>query len=171
MHPLHSGGRRERGEGVTVRKPPSISVTELHAMQGDTKQHKFHAQKVAVDGITFDSKAEAARYIELCILQNAGKIDGLSCQVAYPFVFNGKVQFRYYADFVYFKRERMVRLQVVEDVKGVETPIFRLKKKLIEAQYGIKISVEKLDSRRVKNAMRMAGLRVGVAEGRAEPSS
>jgi hypothetical protein len=45
--------------------------------------------------------------------------------------------FTYIADFTYFEKDGQ---QVIEDVKGVRTPVYRLKKKIIEAEYGIAIT-------------------------------
>jgi hypothetical protein len=42
---------------------------------------------------------------------------------------------KYLADFVYFQDGK----QVVEDVKGVRTPVYRLKKRLVAEKYGIEI--------------------------------
>lgn len=45
---------------------------------------KYHAQKTVVNGIAFDSKKEASRYIQLSMMQKAGMIDDLRLQV--PFI-------------------------------------------------------------------------------------
>ena len=44
---------------------------------------KYHAEKITVNGITFDSKKEARRFLELTALEQAGKIHGLRRQVKY----------------------------------------------------------------------------------------
>lgn len=74
-----------------------------------------------VDGIVFASKAEAARWCELRFLQERGVITGLERQPVYKFPMN----FSYIADFSYWRAGELV----VEDVKGVETPVFKLKRK------------------------------------------
>jgi hypothetical protein len=48
--------------------------------------------------------------------------------------------FTYVADFSYVDNVPPHPMTVVEDVKGFRTPLYRLKKKLIEAQYGIAIT-------------------------------
>jgi len=94
-------------------------------------KNKYRAVKTEVDGIVFDSKREAARYMELMLLQRAGEISHLELQPVYECVVNGKKICTYRADFRYFTKLG----NIVEDVKGVKTPIYRLKKKLVEALY------------------------------------
>lgn len=113
------------------------------------KQNKFGAQKTVVDGISFDSRAEARRYSQLLILQRVGDIAGLTRQVAYvlaPSVkFEGatraKPALRYIADFVY--SETASGKIICEDVKGVITPVFALKRHLMLSQLGINIRITK----------------------------
>lgn len=100
---------------------------------------KYHNKKTTVDGIAFDSAAEARRYAELKLLERAGKIKDLKLQPMFEllpaFQKNGK-RYRkttYIADFSYFDNESMKN--VVEDVKGVKTQIYSLKKKLFEYRY------------------------------------
>lgn len=105
--------------------------------------HKYHAKPTVTDGIRFASKAEAARYLELVLLQRAGAIRDLELQPAFPITVYGRdgsphTPIVYVADFRY--RSGQEGILVVEDVKGVRTPVYRLKKKLVEAQYGITIT-------------------------------
>lgn len=98
-------------------------------------RNKYRAIKTVVDGIKFDSKAEARRYSVLKILEKAGEISSLELQPKYDLVINGtKVGF-YKADFRYVRDGELI----VEDVKGMKTPIYNLKKKMIKAIYGIDI--------------------------------
>lgn len=97
---------------------------------------KFGAVKTEIDGITFASKAEAKRYGELKLLQRAGLIRDLEVQPKFPLIINGVTVATYIADFAYFEGDA----RVVEDVKGVRTPVYILKRKLVEALYpGMKI--------------------------------
>ena len=102
-------------------------------MPKPTQPHsKYGASKTVVDGITFDSKKEASRYRELLHLQSAGLITDLRLQPTYTlqpaFRRHGKAirAITYRADFEY----REDGLLVAEDVKGYQTPEFRLKAKL-----------------------------------------
>ena len=61
-------------------------LDQLKAAYGKQKARgssKYHAEKVTVNGITFDSKKEARRFLELTALEQAGKIHGLRRQVKY----------------------------------------------------------------------------------------
>lgn len=105
------------------------------------RPHKYGAKPTEVDGLRFDSKREAARYSALQLLVRAGEIVDLEVQPTYPIIIADPqgmpvIVAAYRADFRY-RRGRDV---VVEDVKGVRTPLYRLKKKLVEALYGIKIT-------------------------------
>lgn len=106
---------------------------------------KFRAVKVIdpVDG-KFDSKAEYARWVELKLLEKAGRISQLMRQRAFPLEVvdhQGKPQVigKYVSDFTYF-RESDGELEV-EDVKGVITPMFRWKSKHFLIQYGFPITI------------------------------
>lgn len=98
-------------------------------------RNKYGAIKTTVDGIKFDSKKEAARYRALVLLQKAGHISDLSLQPKFDLIVNGtKIGF-YKADFKYMLNGD----QVIEDVKGMKTPVYNLKKKMIKAIYGFDI--------------------------------
>lgn len=99
------------------------------------KRTKYGNKKTTVYGIEFDSRKEATRYCELRLLQEAGKISDLKLQVPFPVVINGKPCFKYVADFTYTENGR----PIVEDVKGMKTQVYRLKKKVVEALYGFSI--------------------------------
>lgn len=96
-------------------------------------RNKFNAKKTTVDGIEFDSAKESKRYAKLRDMADAGKIQGLRLQVPFELVPSFEcdgVKYRgmkYVADFVYYRDGK----QVVEDVKGVKTPEYKLKKKLM----------------------------------------
>lgn len=103
---------------------------------------KYHNQRVARNGRIFDSKHEAGRYTELKLLERAGKITGLKTQVSYLLIpaqyENGKCierSCKYVADFVYWQDGNLV----VEDAKGLKTDVYRIKRKLMLKEYGIKI--------------------------------
>jgi hypothetical protein len=102
------------------------------------RRHKYNAVKTTVDGHTFDSKAEAARYSELRLLERAGVISDLELQPSFllqePFRDEQKRAHRainYVADFAYNENGR----RIVEDVKGKETREFSIKWKLAIRHY------------------------------------
>ena len=96
---------------------------------------KYGAIKTEVDGFIFASKHEAHRYSELKLAERNGDISDLELQPKFPLIVNGKKVATYIADFRYTERGEVV----VEDAKGFRTAIYRLKKKMVEAQYGVKI--------------------------------
>jgi hypothetical protein len=100
---------------------------------------KYGAIPTEVDGIRFASKAEARRYAELKLMESAGVIDRLTLQPRYKLVVDGELIGTYVADFRYLDLEH--ERFVVEDVKGVETPVFKLKRKLVKALHGIDIRI------------------------------
>lgn len=100
---------------------------------------KYGAIRTEVDGITFASKKEARRYGELRLLERAGEIGALTLQPRYPLKVNGKLICTYVADFEYYPADPE-KAKVVEDAKGVRTPVFALKAKLFEALHGFPIS-------------------------------
>ena len=123
-----------------------------------TRMHKskYGSQKTFFNGIWFDSAREADRYAELLLLQRAGKISDLRCQVKYVLIpvqceyyerygKNGKrlkdgkrcieKECAYIADFVYKEDGK----DVVEDVKGVRTKEYLIKRKLMLWVHGIRI--------------------------------
>lgn len=96
---------------------------------------KFGNRKTAIDGITFHSAREAGRYVTLKMMERIGEIELLELQPKFAIIINGMKCFTYVADFGYVEKGS----PVVEDCKGFRTPIYRLKKKCVEAQYRIKI--------------------------------
>ena len=109
--------------------------------------NKYHAKKVSIQGEVFDSKKEARRFLELQMLEKAGKISGLQRQKKFVLIpaqyepesigprggrIKGKLLERevaYYADFVYFDEEE--KDFVIEDTKGVRTMDYIIKRKLM----------------------------------------
>lgn len=85
----------------------------------------------------YDSKAEARRAGELKLMERAGKISDLQEQVAYEIIPKqaGERAAHYVADFSYFDHDVLI----VEDVKGVKTPAYILKRKLMLYTFGIKV--------------------------------
>ena len=89
-----------------------------------------------VDGILFASKRESKRYCELRMLLRAGIITDLELQKKYEFRVNGVKICTYIADFVYLDQSGR---EVVEDVKGCKTAMYRLKAKLMIACHGLRV--------------------------------
>lgn len=104
---------------------------------------KYHARKTTVDGITFDSRREAYRYLVLKGMEEEGVIEDLRRQVRYELIPAFDVDGKHYrpvfyvADFVYLDKE--TGKEVVEDVKGMRTDVYRIKSKLFARRYGMSI--------------------------------
>lgn len=98
---------------------------------------KYRAVKTEVDGHLFDSKREAERYRQLMLMLQNGDISHLVLQPKFPIIVEGMNVCSYIADFAY--DDRSAGRRIVEDVKGFKTTVYRLKKKLVKACYGIDI--------------------------------
>lgn len=100
---------------------------------------KYGNIKTEVRGVLFDSKAEARRYEQLLLRLRVGDIHSLELHPRFDLAINGIKLGFYKADFAYFDARSSQR--IVEDVKGVRTPIFNLKAKLVRALHGVSIAV------------------------------
>lgn len=103
-------------------------------------------------GHVHDSKMEAARCNDLHSLQATGNISGLTQQPEFPIMINGKLVCTYKGDFAYF----VSTCRIVEDVKGMLTPVYRLKKKLVEAVHGVVISEYPPRKRKARKSKKVA---------------
>ena len=98
---------------------------------------KYRAKKTEIDGIKFDSKKEAKRYIALRELEKQGNIEKLMLQPRFllqeGFRKNGKVyrKIEYVADFMYEQDGKLI----IEDLEGIKTDVYKLKQKLFEKRY------------------------------------
>ena len=135
--------RAKRGERRTNAVTQARAL-DMPAAEPAKRASKYGNTKTVVDGITFDSKAEAARWVELKQLEKAGVITQLRRQVRYELLPKGKDStgqtvrsVAYVADFEYL--DGMAGGLVVEDVKGMRTEVYRLKKKLLFHVHGIEI--------------------------------
>lgn len=107
------------------------------------KRGKFNNIKTTIDGMVFDSKGEAARYVVLKAREDAGEITDLKRQTTYRLTVNGMKVCDYRPDFEYdyLLEDRLTH--VVEDFKSPAsvTPTFRIKCKLMKAVHGIDVKV------------------------------
>ena len=111
---------------------------ELH--DGTLQQR---AERLGIHGLWFASKKEAQRYLELKAFERIDAISNLRCQVEFDLTVISKVDEReikigvYVADFVY-RRTGETQL-VIEDTKGMKTPLYKRSRRHFEAQYGLRI--------------------------------
>lgn len=108
-------------------------------------RNKMHAQKCMVGALKFDSKAEARRWVELERLARAGFILNLQRQVVFVLAPGVKYKgakratpaLRYVADFMY--KDASTGARIVEDVKGMRTQAYKIKRHLMLALLGIDV--------------------------------
>jgi hypothetical protein len=105
------------------------------------RKNKYNAAGERIDGMWFASAAEGKRYLQLKALVERNLIDNLRCQVKLPCVVNNKLICTYIADFAYVViDDRGVAIRSVwEDVKGMVTDVYRIKKKLVQAVHHVEI--------------------------------
>jgi hypothetical protein len=122
---------------------PAVSAkcfTGNTSMKYATNSKYNNIKTTTSDGIKHDSKKEARRWMELCLLQRAGEISDLKRQVPFELIpkQEGERAVKYIADFVYTENGK----QVVEDVKSPATkknPEYVIKRKLMRYIHNIKI--------------------------------
>jgi Protein of unknown function (DUF1064) len=108
---------------------------------------KYKSIRTTVGGITFDSKSEARRYSELRLLEREGQISDLELQPS--FILAPSVRFsdskrtkpalKYIADFEYMEKG----VKIIEDVKGMQTPVFKIKRHLLKVIHNIDLRITK----------------------------
>ena len=102
--------------------------------------HGCGSSLLSDDIIHFDSKRERARWCELCLQKTQGAISNIQCQVPFPIKINNVKIGTYRCDFQY---NDIDGVEIIEDVKGIDTPLSKFKRRCVEAQYGISISIVK----------------------------
>ena len=113
-------------------RTPGASFFGLH-------RNKYHNVRTELDGRTFASIKEAKRWSELRLLEKAGEISKLQVQPRYPIKIGDTLVCTYVADFSYWEGHGDDVWQVVEDCKGYRTEVYKLKRKLMLAVWGIEI--------------------------------
>nr|WP_279088113.1 DUF1064 domain-containing protein [Comamonas thiooxydans] len=133
------------GSGASRAQAPGVQAAAKRSGAGGAKYG--NKKTVTPDGVKFDSRAEARRWGHLCMQLRAGEISELRRQVAYELVpavkfadaSRVKPAIRYVADFVYVEKG----VEVIEDVKGVLTTEFKLKRHLMKALLGLEVRLVK----------------------------
>ncbi len=121
----------------------AIAARRLITTMVTPKANKYHAKRVQVDNIWFDSKREAARYAELKLMIKAGHISSLEVHPVFPIDYDWKHICDVELDFGYI--DTKTHKKVFEDVKSSATdnPLSKLKRKLVEAVYSITVEIVK----------------------------
>jgi hypothetical protein len=100
---------------------------------------KYGAKPTTIDGIRFASKREAERYCQLKLELKCGSVKNLILQPKFVIYIDSIKICTVILDFQYQHGD----LMVYEDVKGFDTPISKLKRRMVEAAYKIKVTVVK----------------------------
>jgi hypothetical protein len=100
----------------------------------DAKPNKYHNHPTTVDGIRFDSKREARYYEQLKIRVAIGEVAYFLRQVAVHLPGGTRLV----VDFLVFFTDPTAKPDYI-DVKGRETPAFRIKRREIQHHYPIHI--------------------------------
>jgi len=100
---------------------------------GLKRKSKYRANKVSIDGHTFDSQKEADYYCELKLKLQAKEIDGFCLQPTFILA----PSLKYKADFVVFNKDKSTE---VIDVKGFKTKEYIAKKKVFEDKFNLRIT-------------------------------
>ena len=101
-----------------------------------TKKSKYNNIRTEYKGVSYASKSEASRAQALDRLKEAGQVKYWLRQV--PFFLPGNI--KYISDFMIVWNDGQI---TYEDVKGMQTQVFKNKKKQVEALYPVKIEVVK----------------------------
>lgn len=96
------------------------------------RKSKYRANKVSIDGHTFDSQKEADYYCELKLKLKAGSIKGFCLQPTFMLA----PGLKYKPDFIVFNNDNT---NEIIDVKGFRTKEFIAKKKVFEDKFNLKI--------------------------------
>lgn len=123
-----------------------MNVEDYKKLVKKTKSSKFNNVKSEIDGYKFDSKKESEFYGSLKIKKQAGLIKDFKMQVPYEIIINNIRIANYFLDFLVENNDGTIEYI---DIKGkdkktnkfIKTGVFALKKRLVEAIYGIKISM------------------------------
>ena len=122
----------------TVEVQQTMRAGSLESRDGTLVER---AARVGIHGRWFASLKEGRRYWELRLLERAGTVTELQTQVPYDLTVVSLIDQRphsigtWIADFEY----RRDGARIVEDAKGVRTPLYRRARRHVEAQYGIRI--------------------------------
>lgn len=142
--PVRKGTPVER---MTIQQFREIT-TRAAAKPTVARRNKYGATRITTDDGDFDSSGEHKRYCELRLLERTGAIRDLKRQVKIPLIVNGvqlsienkngaRRKLNYVADFTYHENG----IYVVEDFKGFDTKVSRLKRAIVEAMEGIRVRI------------------------------
>jgi len=121
-------------ETLTAAQYREVTKQERHG-----RIPRANKSRRTVDGKVFHSKAEADRFKVLRFAEIAGRISRLTCQPKYPLIVNGMLVGHYIGDFEYLNSTGELILEDVKSSFTAKDPVYRLKKKMMLACYGMQI--------------------------------
>lgn len=127
--------------GARASIPRDRAYAERREKAAARGRQKYSNQKTEIDGIKFDSKAEARYWLHLQIRLKAGEIKNLRRQVVYELApaveIGGRMRppLRYIADFVWEEGGKTI----TADTKGAVPDAYRIKRHLMKSVHGIDI--------------------------------
>lgn len=126
---------------INQKTPLEVAIEKATGkpVQKKKGRGKYGAIKTEVDGIIFHSKRESEYYRQYKILEKAGKLDNLKLQPVFPIIINDQKICKVILDFS-FRELPGGKVRFI-DCKGLDTAISRLKRKLVEALYNIKVEI------------------------------
>jgi len=127
-----------------MRKLPADLMRALAKAGVKPKSSKYRAVPTVVDGIRFDSKAEAEYYRRLKLQQENGEVWFFLRQV--PFDLPGG--YRHRIGFMVIDATSEYDRFMLIEIKGKDVATGKMKRKQVEELYGIKVHVLKAVYRR-----------------------
>jgi len=107
---------------------------------GRVAKRKYRNEPTTLDGITFYSKREAGYYAVLKLREKAGEVSAVELQRPFSLMTgSGQVVGIYKSDFAFWDHVQD-KFRVI-DVKGVDTPLSKFKRRFVKAQYGIEVEL------------------------------
>lgn len=137
---MRSGDLKGPRPSSRVLRPvdlPLEILAQLGLADDKPKKPKYGNAWTEVDGVKFQSKREAARWGVLKLMEQTGEISDLRRQVRFKLVVREVLVCCYICDFSYELEGRLV----VEDVKGMVLPIFKIKMRLMKACLDIDVKI------------------------------
>lgn len=117
-------------------KGQRMSIEEFKNITSHKRKSKYRNEKTEYNGVLYDSKKEAKYAQDLDLLVKGKQVEKWERQTPFTCVVNKKKICTYYADFKVWYTNGTIE---VIDVKGVKTDVYKIKKKLVEALFNIKI--------------------------------
>jgi hypothetical protein len=140
----HANLRVETSETASLLVCTRHGLTETFRLAGvAASTNKHNAKRTTVDGLTFASKHEAARYTTLRLQEMAGEIIDLNPHPVFEFIVNGVRIGKFTPDFQYTVARGLTRGEVItEDAKykGTKTEAYQLRKKLLWACHRVPVT-------------------------------